>query len=148
MPTELLSERQGATLVLTLSDPATRNALSREVYARGAELVQQAADDRSLAALDDAEHLSFRAPLAIEARDTHLDAVTVHHRSHFLRGQVDGRLPVIGVDEAMAIAVALHRALDLTHQGGGVRNSFCHGRHFDAIVAASADDSTEDNSRM
>ena len=51
MPTELLSERQGATLVLTLSDPATRNALSREVYARGAELMQQAADDPSIRAV-------------------------------------------------------------------------------------------------
>lgn len=51
MPTELLSERLDATLVLTLSDPSTRNALSREVYARGAELMQEAAGDAGVRAI-------------------------------------------------------------------------------------------------
>lgn len=48
MPTELLTERKGSTLILTLSDPTTRNALSREVYARGAELMREAAADASV----------------------------------------------------------------------------------------------------
>ncbi|NBT10387.1 MAG: enoyl-CoA hydratase [Betaproteobacteria bacterium] len=51
MSTELLAERRDATLVLTLSDPATRNALSREVYARGAEWMQQASHDASVRAV-------------------------------------------------------------------------------------------------
>lgn len=51
MPTELLEDRQGATLVLTLSDPATRNALSREVYGRGVEALQRAAADESVRAI-------------------------------------------------------------------------------------------------
>jgi len=42
MPAELLSARQGATLVLTLSDPAARNALSPQVYAAGVEALQTA----------------------------------------------------------------------------------------------------------
>lgn len=45
MPTELLTRHEGTTLVLTLSDPATRNALSREVYAVGAAQLDRAAAD-------------------------------------------------------------------------------------------------------
>ena len=37
MPAELLTERRGATLVLTISDPATRNTLSTQVIAAGIE---------------------------------------------------------------------------------------------------------------
>ena len=37
MSSELLSERRGATLVLTISDPATRNTLSTQVIAAGIE---------------------------------------------------------------------------------------------------------------
>ena len=35
MPSELLSERRGTVLLLTLSDPATRNTLSHQVIAAG-----------------------------------------------------------------------------------------------------------------
>jgi enoyl-CoA hydratase/carnithine racemase len=51
MPTELLAEQRDATLILTLSDPSTRNALTREVYGRGAELMQRAAADASVRAV-------------------------------------------------------------------------------------------------
>ena len=51
MPTELLAERRDTTLVLTLSDPATRNALSREVYARGADLMHEASLDPDVRAV-------------------------------------------------------------------------------------------------
>jgi enoyl-CoA hydratase/carnithine racemase len=37
MPAELLTERRGATLVLTISDPASRNTLSTQVIAAGIE---------------------------------------------------------------------------------------------------------------
>ena len=37
MPSELLTERRGATLVLTISDPASRNTLSAQVIAAGIE---------------------------------------------------------------------------------------------------------------
>lgn len=42
MTTELQTERQGATLVMTLSGPATRNALSPQVYAAGIETLNMA----------------------------------------------------------------------------------------------------------
>lgn len=51
MPTELMAQRHEATLVLTLRDPATRNALSREVYARGVELLQEASGDAFVRAI-------------------------------------------------------------------------------------------------
>lgn len=45
MPAEMLCTREGAVQILTLSDPATRNALSPEVYAAGVEAVARAGDD-------------------------------------------------------------------------------------------------------
>ena len=39
MPSELLTERRGAALILTISDPATRNTLSPQVYAAGVEVL-------------------------------------------------------------------------------------------------------------
>lgn len=51
MPSELLTERQAGTLVLTLSDPATRNALSPQVYAAGIEALGVAASDPDVRAV-------------------------------------------------------------------------------------------------
>ena len=45
MPSELLTERQDRTLVLTISDPATRNTLSPQVYAAGIEALETAESD-------------------------------------------------------------------------------------------------------
>lgn len=42
MTTELQTERQGDTLVMTLSGPATRNALSPQLYAAGIETLNMA----------------------------------------------------------------------------------------------------------
>jgi enoyl-CoA hydratase/carnithine racemase len=51
MTTELLTERQGSTLLITLSGPATRNALSPQVYAAGIELLNVADSDPSVRAV-------------------------------------------------------------------------------------------------
>lgn len=48
MTAQLLSERHGTTLVLTLSDPATRNALSPEIYAAGVEALAIAEADADI----------------------------------------------------------------------------------------------------
>jgi len=45
MSSEILSERRGATQLLTLSDPATRNAMSPQAYSAGIEAVGQAEAD-------------------------------------------------------------------------------------------------------
>jgi enoyl-CoA hydratase/carnithine racemase len=51
MPSEMLSERRGAALVLTLSDPATRNSLSPQACAAGIEAVGGAEADPEIRAL-------------------------------------------------------------------------------------------------
>ena len=48
MASELLIERRGPALVLTISDPATRNTLSPQVYTAGTEALQEAAADSAL----------------------------------------------------------------------------------------------------
>jgi enoyl-CoA hydratase/carnithine racemase len=45
MPSELLSERQGAVLILTISDPQTRNTLSEAVITAGIEALSTAESD-------------------------------------------------------------------------------------------------------
>lgn len=48
MPSELLTERIGAVLVMTMSDPATRNTLSQQVIAAGIEALNVAESDPDL----------------------------------------------------------------------------------------------------
>ena len=48
MPAELLTERIGSTLVLTLSDPASRNTLSHELLAVGIEALNIAERDAEI----------------------------------------------------------------------------------------------------
>ena len=51
MPSELITSRDGATLILTLSDPATRNTLSPQVYAAGVEALNIAESDDAVRAV-------------------------------------------------------------------------------------------------
>lgn len=51
MPAELRTERRDATLLLTLSDPSTRNALSEQIYAAGIESLNVAESDDELRAI-------------------------------------------------------------------------------------------------
>ena len=48
MPSELLTERRGAALILTLSDPATRNALSEPLVAEGLAALDLASADAGI----------------------------------------------------------------------------------------------------
>ena len=59
MPSELRTSREGSTLILTLSDPATRNTLSPQVYAAGVEALNMAESDDAVRAVivrGDGEH--------------------------------------------------------------------------------------------
>ena len=80
-----------------------------------AALVQQAADDRRLLALDDFEHVAFGPALLIVANDACLDTVAVQYRAHFLRRQVQIG-SVLADDESVAVAMALNGALHFGHQ--------------------------------
>ncbi len=48
MPSELHAERRDAALVLTISDPASRNSLSEQVFAAGIEALDSAESDDSV----------------------------------------------------------------------------------------------------
>jgi enoyl-CoA hydratase/carnithine racemase len=48
MPSELLTERRGPALMLTISDPGTRNTLSPQVYAAGVEVLSAFDSDPTL----------------------------------------------------------------------------------------------------
>ena len=48
MPSQMLTARQGTTLLLTLSDPGTRNTLSPQAYSAGIEALNNAADEPEL----------------------------------------------------------------------------------------------------
>lgn len=61
MPAELLTERRGTALVLTISDPATRNTLSQQVVAAGIEAMDASegnADIRSIVLCGAGAHFS------------------------------------------------------------------------------------------
>ena len=87
MSSELLSERRGATLVLTISDPATRNTLSTQVIA--AVTSAGSAFDEALGL---AERLATMAPNALasakelleQAGDNSFSAQLAAERDHFL----------------------------------------------------------------
>lgn len=51
MSSELKTERQGSTLVLTLSDPATRNTLSEQLISAGVEALNVAESDTEVRAV-------------------------------------------------------------------------------------------------
>ncbi len=51
MPSELLTQRQGAVLILTISDPDSRNALSEAVISAGIEALSTAESDDEIRAI-------------------------------------------------------------------------------------------------
>ena len=51
MPSELVTERHGSTLVLTISDPPTRNTLSAQVIAAGIEALGAAESNAAIRAI-------------------------------------------------------------------------------------------------
>lgn len=51
MPSELLTERQGAVLILTISDPETRNTISEAVITAGIEALSTAESDDQIRAI-------------------------------------------------------------------------------------------------
>jgi hypothetical protein len=89
-------------------------------YEPDAAFVQQAADDRLLGTLDDLDHASFGTTAAVLAHDARLDAVLVQHRAHLVRGQVDVRLAVIALHEAVTVAMSLNSAFEFVQQAAGI----------------------------
>lgn len=130
MTTELLTERQGSVLVMTLSGPATRNALSPQVYAAGIETLNVADSDPSVAAVvltgagghfcggGDLQRLAHNRTHQPQRQGEHLDAF--HQWIEALRSFPK---PVIAAVEGVAAGAGLSLTLacDLIVAGDNAR---------------------------
>jgi len=147
--TRLLCERQGRTLVLTLSGAATRNSLSPSVCQAGtAALVDAAKDAANDAAKDAADHTGLRA-VVLRGEGEHFCAGGNLQRLLKVRGgapadQFDSMahfhdfvaalracpLPVVAAVEGWAAGggAALVLACDLVVAAEGARFVFSYGR--------------------
>ena len=88
-----------------------------------AVFVQQPADDRRLAPLDDVEHPPLGPALAVVTHHAHAHTVAVQHRVHLLLRQVDVVLAVVALDETVSVPMADHGADHLAHQRAGQRRA-------------------------
>lgn len=137
MTTELLTERQGNLLVMTLSGPATRNALSPQVYAAGVEALSGAESDPSVTAViltgagghfcggGDLERLSRNRLSGPETQGASIDAF--HQWIEALRSIPK---PVIAAVEGVAAGGGLSLALacDLVVAGDNARFVSAYGK--------------------
>ncbi|HSI50959.1 MAG TPA: enoyl-CoA hydratase [Ideonella sp.] len=122
MPSELLTQREGDTLVLTLSDPATRNTLSPQVYSAGVEALNVAADDATLRAViirGDGEHFCAGGDLnriaSARERPPQLQAESIEQFCGLVEALGHFPKPVIAAVEGFAAGggMALALACDL-----------------------------------
>ena len=116
MTSELHTERRDATLVLTLSDPASRNSLSEQVFAAGIEALNVAESDPAVRAIvlrGDGGH--FCAGIEPPQLDPDAPAPSLQHFQAFVEALRVSPKPVIAAVEGDAIAggFALALACDL-----------------------------------
>jgi len=137
MPAELLTERIGSTLVLTLSDPATRNTLSREVIAAGIEslnLAETDAEVRSVLLCGAGGHFCAGGNLQglLERRRAGPPAqvAMLEHLNQFIEALRAFRKPVIAAVEGAAAGAgfALALACDLIVAADDARFILSYGR--------------------
>jgi len=137
MASELLSERAGAALVLTISDPATRNTLSPQVYEAGTRALHAAADDAGVRAVvlrGDGAHFCAGGDLQRLAASREGPADTVRaniDRFHaFVLAMRDCPKPVIAAVEGHAAGggCSLVLACDLVIAAAGARFTMSYGR--------------------
>jgi enoyl-CoA hydratase/carnithine racemase len=125
MSTQLLTERRGATLVLTLSDPATRNALSPAIYAAGVETLAVAESDDAVRAV------------VLTGDGGHFSAGGNVHQLEAVRGKPDeqaARIDALGrwVEALRAFPKPVIAAVEGAAAGAGASLAFA----CDLVVAA------------
>lgn len=118
MPSEMLTERRGTTLVLTLREPATRNALSPQACAAGTEALNVADADPAVRAVilrGDGEHFCGGGQLARLAAVRQGPADEYARSMENLHGFVDAirafPKPVIAAVEGWAAGAGFSLAL-------------------------------------
>ncbi|MBE7416140.1 MAG: enoyl-CoA hydratase/isomerase family protein [Ideonella sp.] len=137
MPSELLTDRRAATLILTISDPATRNTLSPQVYEAGSRALAQVAADPTLRCVivrGDGPHFCAGGDLHRLAAAREGPADTPHtnvERFHgFVRALRACPKPVIAAVEGHAAGggCSLALACDLIVAARGARFTMSYGR--------------------
>jgi enoyl-CoA hydratase/carnithine racemase len=137
MTAQLLAERLGNVLVLTLADPATRNALSHEVIAAGIESLGLAEADpeiRSVVLRGDGEHFCAGGNLQglLERRRAGPPAQVrmLEHLHHFIEALRAFPKPVIAAVEGAAAGAGFSLALacDLIVAAEDARFVLSYGR--------------------
>ena len=137
MPSELLTDRRGPTLILTISDPATRNTLSPQVYAAGVEVLSAFDSDPELRCVvlrGDGAHFCAGGDLnrLAAARDGPIDAVRANiDRFHtFVQAIREFPKPVIAAVEGHAAGggCSLALACDLIVAAESARFTMSYGR--------------------
>jgi enoyl-CoA hydratase/carnithine racemase len=137
MTTELLTERRGQLLLLTLSGPATRNSLSPQVYAAGVEALGVAETDPAVTGViitgegghfcggGDLERLARNRQLGPEHQGAHIDAF--HQWIEALRSFPK---PVVAAVEGVAAGGGLSLALacDVLVAGDNARFVSAYGK--------------------
>jgi enoyl-CoA hydratase/carnithine racemase len=119
MTTELKTERRGHTLIMTLSGPATRNALSPQVYAAGIETLNMAESNPEVRAVvltgegdhfcagGDLQRLSHNRLHDLQGQGANLDAL--HQWIEALRSfpkPVLAAVEGVAADEGVSLALA------------------------------------------
>jgi len=137
MPSELLTERRGTTLVLTISDPASRNTLSAQVIAAGIEALgvsESNPDVRAVVLQGAGSHfcaggnvqgLGERRAAGESAQRTMLD-----HLHHWIEAIAVYPKPVIAAVEGAAAGAGFSLALacDLVVAADDARFVMSHGK--------------------
>jgi enoyl-CoA hydratase/carnithine racemase len=136
MPSELKSERRACTLILTISDAATRNTLSPQIYAAGIEALATAEADPEFAVVltGDGGHFSAGGNvqrLEQTRRDDPLAQSTVLAQFHqFIEAIRTCPKPVIAAVEGFAAGggFSLALACDLIVAASDARFVMSYGR--------------------
>jgi len=137
MPSELRTERRGTTLVLTMSEPATRNALSEQLFAAGVEALSVAESDagvRCLVLQGDGDHFCAGSSVAglreRRAADPSVQMQMVERFHQFVEALRACPKPVIAAVEGEAAGggFSLALACDLIVAAENARFTLSHGR--------------------
>ncbi len=137
MSSELRSERRGSALVLTISDPASRNSLSAQVFAAGVEALNVAESDpevRCIVLRGDGEHFCAGGNLQRLVRNREaapeVQGQMLDHLNGFVEALRASPKPVIAAVEGAAAGggFSLALACDLIVAASNAKFVLSYGR--------------------